>query len=374
MRDLREKRLMKALLYWWDREQWPLAREALRRAGRKDLIGRSEKSLIPPATKDGPGLGGNPGRAAECYKRIVSSGGQRPVGAPRTLKAESPVASEVLRRVKAPHRPMLVIISGHENDVGQRVLCEKTLLIGRDPDALLTLNDALVSWHHASIEDRGDEWAIVDLGSTNGVSLNGEPVKDALLKPNDTMLFGSTVIRFELQDGLAQAYNQVVERLLNIDDLSGLFVRRKFDAELETMIESARVQSRPVALLVMDLDGIKKINDTHGHLFGAYVIGESGKVIGRILGSRGIGCRFGGDEYLAALPGLDAEASMAVAEEIRVAIAEHPFEKDGIPLRPGISIGVAAFPANAPDPKTLFQLADEALYRAKVAGKNRVCR
>jgi diguanylate cyclase (GGDEF)-like protein len=279
-----------------------------------------------------------------------------------------------MRRVKAPHRPVLVVISGNEHDVGQRVVVDQTLLIGRDPQAALTLNDALVSWHHARLEDRGDSWTVVDLGSTNGIVVNGQAMPEGVLKPNDTVVLGGTVVRFELQDGLAQAYNQVVERLLNIDDLSGLYVRRKFDQELSAMIETARQKGTPVVLLVMDMDGIKRINDTHGHLFGAYVIGEAGKLIGNVIGGRGVGCRFGGDEYLAAFPETDENEGVEIAETIRQVIAEHPFEREGVPLRPGISIGVAGFPADAPDAATLFQRADEALYRAKQAGKNCVRR
>ncbi len=284
------------------------------------------------------------------------------------------MSSEVLRRVKAPHRPVLIVMHGGEHEVGRRVVVDRTVIVGRDPAAALCLSDGLVSWQHARLEDRGDGWAVVDLGSTNGVLLNGDRVADALVRPNDTLVFGSTVVRFELQDGAAQAMNQVVERLLNIDDLSGLFVRRKFDAELAQLIDGARNHGSSVALLVMDLDGVKKINDTHGHLFGAYVIGEAGRVIGQVLGSRGVACRFGGDEYLAALPGFNAESGAVVAEEIRSAIGAHTFEREGIPLHPGISIGVAGFPENALDAASLFQRADEALYRAKQAGKNRVCR
>jgi two-component system, cell cycle response regulator len=299
---------------------------------------------------------------------------QRPASAPKTVKADGGVSHEVMRRVKAPHRPVLVVISGAEQDAGKRVLVEETLLIGRDPQAALMLTDSKVSWHHATLEDRGDSWTMVDLGSTNGILIDGQRVSEAGLKPGDTVVLGGSVLRFELQDGLAQAYNQVVERLLNIDDLSGLYVRRKFDAELAAMIQGGRQTSQPVALLVMDLDGIKKINDTHGHLFGAYVIGEAGRLIGEVIGGRGIGCRFGGDEYLAVFANLDADAGAQIGEDIRRKIAEHPFEREGIPLRPGISVGVAAFPENAGDAPTLFQCADEALYRAKQAGKNRVCR
>jgi len=104
------------------------------------------------------------------------------------------------------------------------------------------------------------------------------------------------------------------------------------------------------------------------------VIGEAGRVIGRVIQGRGVACRFGGDEYLAALSEFDIEGGVAVAESILQAIGAHTFVKDGIKLSPGISLGVAAFPEDADDPKSLFEAADKALYRAKQSGKNRVCR
>ncbi|HEY3353291.1 MAG TPA: GGDEF domain-containing protein [Polyangia bacterium] len=296
----------------------------------------------------------------------------RPDHVTATVKAEAGTFDEVRRRVKAPHRPVLVVLSGP--DVGVRALVDRTLLVGRDPAAELPLRDAQVSWQHARIEDRGDGWALLDLGSTNGTAVNGRRAPECELQPGDTIALGNTVMRFELQDEIAQQYNEFVERLLNVDDLSGLLVRRKFDAELALLLQAARAAGQPLGLLVMDLDGIKPINDTHGHLFGAYVIGASGHVIGEVLAGRGIGSRFGGDEFLAALPGLDVEATAVVGEEIRRAIAGHAFEHEGVRLRPGISIGVAAFPQHADEPRALFQHGDEALYRAKQGGKNRVRR
>jgi diguanylate cyclase len=90
------------------------------------------------------------------------------------------------------------------------------------------------------------------------------------------------------------------------------------------------------------------------------------------LDKRGFASRFGGDEYIAALPGSALDAASAVGEEIRLAIGAFPFEREGVPLRPGISVGAAAFPESADDAEGLLQRADEALYRAKRAGKNRV--
>ena len=135
-------------------------------------------------------------------------------------------------------------------------------------------------------------------------------------------------------------------------------------------MEDCGRNSRPLSLLMMDMDGLKKINDTHGHLFGAYAIGETGKLIARVIGGTGQACRFGGDEFSAFLPAHDIEAATAVAEQIRLAIETAGLEKDGIALKPTISIGVAAYPETGEKPLELVASADGALYRAKALGKN----
>jgi len=298
----------------------------------------------------------------------------RPGKISKTLPATdtSTLSGEVAHAIRAPHLPVLIVISGAE--MGVRKAVDRSVLIGRDPTCDLVLADALVSSRHALLEDRGDSWTLLDLGSTNGTSVNGSKGSEFALSRNDKIVIGRTVLRFEMLDPLEQAYDAVVDRLLNVDDLSGLLVRRKFDADLKAAIESARAAGEPLGLLMMDLDGVKSINDTHGHRFGAYSIGESGKLIGRVLGARGFASRFGGDEYVAALPGFDLSGVEAVGEEILKAVGQHHYEKEGIRLRPGISIGAAAFPECAATAEQLFQCADEALYRAKRAGKCRVSR
>jgi two-component system cell cycle response regulator len=288
------------------------------------------------------------------------------------FESTSTLTNAVINAVKAPHRPVLVVISGSE--MGVRRTVDKSIVVGRDPDCELVLSDALVSSRHAMIEDRGDGWALVDLGSTNGTSVNGEKGGEFALNRNDKIVFGRTVIRFEMQDKIEQAYDDLVDRLLNVDDLSGLLVRRKFDADLQNAMHVAQAANQPLGMLMMDLDGVKKINDTHGHLFGAYVIGESGQVIGRVIEGRGFASRFGGDEYVAALPGLDLAATALLGEEIRCAIAAHSYRHESIELKPGISVGAASFPESAGDAESLFKRADEALYRAKRGGKNQVAR
>src|SRR5688572_26264474 len=229
-------------------------------------------------------------------------------GVQKTLQADmlTEQVQQERERIKAAASNVLVVIAGAE--LGQRVVVDRSLTLGRHPDCDLVLTDPLISSYHARIEDRGDSWTLVDLGSTNGTRVNGEPTtQEIALNPGFKIGLGGTVVRFESQDHVEQKYSEVLEQLLNKDDLSGLFVRRKFDAELARVVQVAAQQGTSVGLVVMDLDGIKKINDTHGHLFGAYVIGESGKVIGKVVGKRGFACRFGGDEFLATLLNHDIE-------------------------------------------------------------------
>jgi diguanylate cyclase (GGDEF)-like protein len=299
--------------------------------------------------------------------------------APRPAQNTVPVTGgtdperDGLAELRASRRPALVVLRGP--DLGKRCkLIGSSATVGRDPASSLVLTDPSASWAHARLEDRGDGWTLVDLGSTNGTFVNGAPVCLATIEPADKLRFARTVVRFELQDALELDFGETLERLLNIDELSGLLVRRVFNLELASLLAAARADGSPLGLLVMDLDGIKRINDTHGHLFGAHVIGEAGRLLGTLLASRGIGTRFGGDEFIAALP----RSSLAEAESFGGAMVgamqRHCFVREGIVLHPGISIGAASYPESATSANALFQRADEAMYRAKRGGGNQVSR
>ena len=130
----------------------------------------------------------------------------------------------------------------------------------------------------------------------------------------------------------------------------------------------------PLAMLVMDLDGLKQINDTHGHEMGGFTIIESARVLRDALGTMGCLTRYGGDEFVAYVPTHDKRAACALAERLRDVISlVHVYEQRGARVAPTISIGVAVLPDDGETPDELFRAADKALYRAKAAGKNQVC-
>ena len=268
--------------------------------------------------------------------------------------------------------PSLMVVAGL--DVGTRMKLDVSIEVGRDPAAELALLDENVSWRHIRIEDRGNgDWVVVDLKSTNGVLVNGEKCLEALLRPGDRVFLGKTVLEFQEQDALRERHNAEVERLLSIDDLSGLWVKRRFDTQLATSVAAVNAGTLSVvSVIVMDMDGIKAINDTHGHDMGAFSIGTAGHILGAELGERGFATRFGGDEFAAALPGVAKVDAVEIAEALRCAVVNHAYEKRGIVVKPGLSCGVASMPDDAADAEGLFRKADEAMYRAKRGGKNRV--
>lgn len=282
--------------------------------------------------------------------------------------AES-IAQSVRARLAA-RKPFLVVLSGA--DVGARFPIAGACTVGRDPSCDQVLRDERASKLHARFEVRDGEIFVVDLGSTNGTLLNEQRVTESALRAGDKIFVGSTVMRLDWQDAVDQDYHEELERLISVDELTGLMSKRRFDTEGGALVAAALHDGKPVTVLMMDLDGIKKINDTHGHAFGAYCIAEAGSVIGRIVGERGVATRWGGDEYSAVLPGLSSADGVLVGEEILAGIRGHTFVREGIRLEPGVSIGVASGPEQGMTHEDIQHRADEALYRAKRAGKNRV--
>ncbi len=289
----------------------------------------------------------------------------------RTLRIEEPAVAPKQRQA---NKAFLNVIRSRA-DLGVHVYIHGPTFLGRDPTCTIQLHDFGVSRKHAVITPDGSgNFILQDLGSTNGTRVDGAPVAGKrLLKDGEKIFVGDTVLRFALADEMDIDFHSEVATLVSIDPLTGLPSKRRFDQEMEFALEDARQMGKPLALLMMDMDGVKQINDTHGHLFGAHVIGETGRLIANVLGSLGEACRFGGDEFSAFLSDHDPVAASDMGEQIRRAVESAGMEKDGIPLKPTISIGVACYPDAGHDLLGLVAMADKALYRAKEKGKNRVC-
>ena len=176
--------------------------------------------------------------------------------------------------------------------------------------------------------------------------------------------------------------------LAKIDDLTGLYNDRYLHVRLREELERASRAGETCALLFLDLDHFKPINDTHGHLVGSQVLREMGYLLRRVMADEdAVLARYGGDEFTIMLPGRTARDALGIAERIRSAIETAVFlDRDRGTDLPALqitgavtaSIGVAdtaGLELDAGDTaQTLIRIADEAMYAAKAAGKNRVVR
>lgn len=270
----------------------------------------------------------------------------------------------------------LLVLQGTDADVGRHVLCELPVTIGRDERVDLWLRDGSISRAHCIVErdPQTDRYMLVDLGSTNGTLVNGTRVRDRVpLSVGDKIFLGATVLRFSYADELDVEYQSRVEEMVSTDPLTGMSTKRQYDAIYSAMVERARVEDSALTVMVMDMDGLKQINDTHGHEMGGFAIAEVAKIIRRVLDSHGHLCRFGGDEFVGCFPDVEHAQATELAEQVRAGVEAHEFRNGEIVVDPTISIGIATFPRDTMDPNDLFTAADRALYVAKGRGKNKVC-
>jgi diguanylate cyclase (GGDEF)-like protein len=171
----------------------------------------------------------------------------------------------------------------------------------------------------------------------------------------------------DLQEELLQAREALREQATH-DGLTGLLNRATILAKLDDELARSARDGRPVAVLMVDLDRFKAVNDTHGHLAGDAVLREAAsrlKSAARRYDSVG---RYGGEEFLVVLPGCEAAAAGAQAERLREAMAGAPFRAESRPLAITCSIGLASSSDCAPE--FLVRDADDALYQAKAQGRN----
>ncbi|MCE2899955.1 MAG: GGDEF domain-containing protein [Gemmatimonadetes bacterium] len=171
------------------------------------------------------------------------------------------------------------------------------------------------------------------------------------------------------------ADNARLEQLAQTDPLTQLLNRRALTERITAEMERALRYDSTMALLMVDLDHFKKVNDTYGHLVGDDVLRDVAQLLATTIRASDIVARYGGEEFLVLLPETDEVGAESFAERIRVAVEQHAFARDTIfgPLGLTASVGVAVFPAaRIESVEDLFARADAALYRAKADGRNRV--
>ena len=166
------------------------------------------------------------------------------------------------------------------------------------------------------------------------------------------------------------AANTALDRQARSDPLTGVLNRRGLEERLRLAVASAKRGQRPLAVAMVDADYFKRVNDRFGHEVGDAVLRLLADTLRSRLRSSDAVARLGGEEFIAVLPDTDLAGAMALAESLRAAVEAHV---DAVYGSITVSIGVAVETGNEVDGATLLRSADEALYRAKAGGRNRVC-
>jgi len=272
----------------------------------------------------------------------------------------------------------LVVLAGVSAGEMFKLQLDKTV-VGRGPRCVVRLNDEGVSREHCqlvrSVEGEGDKIVLEDLGSTNGTFCNGIRVERRELADGDKIMVGSTtILKFTYHDYLDEVFQRQMYESALRDGLTKVFNKKYFTDYLEKEFAYAARHSSPLALIFLDIDYFKRINDTHGHPAGDFVLSELSQLMATLVRTEDVLARFGGEEFTVLCRGTDLTGAKIVAERLRQTVEAHTFLFAAKTIPVTISLGIAAIPDTAIlDHAQFLAASDKALYEAKRTGRNRVC-
>jgi two-component system cell cycle response regulator len=268
----------------------------------------------------------------------------------------------------------LVVLAGVSAGEMFKITSEKTV-IGRGAHVTIRITDDGVSREHCQLVREGDQVVLVDLGSTNGTFCNGARVDRRALVDGDKIMVGSTtILKFTYHDYLDEVFQRQMYESALRDGLTKVFNRRYFTDHLEKEFAYALRHETPLALIFIDIDRFKEINDGHGHSAGDYVLSELSAMLAALLRTEDVLARFGGEEFTVLCRGTDLGGVKIVAERLRSAVEKRAFDFNSIRIPVTISVGITAIPdSTILDDAAFLADADKAMYEAKTSGRNKVC-
>lgn len=308
------------------------------------------------------------------------------------------------------------ILLDHRTVVKRMPLTRGRFVIGRGDDVDFVLSSGEVSRHHAAVEYDGRHFLLIDLNSTNGTYVNGRRIKKRTIRPgaritigdctlviddgsggffypgetverragHDTVLLKSKFAslrekldskalhdEFEIIEHAVRKSRQRLSHAAHVDTLTGLFNRRYFEDQAQKTLTHANRRGEKLALLFIDVDHFKIINDTHGHEKGDRVLASIARLIQISCRKTDVVARYGGEEIVVMLCNSSESDALRVATAINRMVREQSPAVVGIPVT--ISIGIATYPVHGTNLKEILASADRALYRAKKTGRDTVC-
>ncbi len=290
-----------------------------------------------------------------------------------TKRRQDPHTTQRLRiPVGDLSRPGARLVVIHGESLGLCVeLIDKPVTIGRAPGCEMQIDHRSVSRMHCTVWSEAGQFHVRDLGSTNKTLVNEHAVDKSELKDGDNIAVGEIVLKFLRRESLEDRYHQAMVELATVDTLTQLPNRRVWRESLERAVLQAQ-SGVGLSLAFIDLDHFKRINDELGHLAGDEVLKAVAAVIRNSLLSGFAAGRLGGEEFAVILP-LSLRQAADYAEVLRRAVEDLSVELPTGPRKITTSVGVVQWQPGMQTTADFMRAADAELFRAKAAGRNRVC-
>lgn len=265
----------------------------------------------------------------------------------------------------------LVVIYGL--DLGKKFNLDRpSLIIGRSSKADIQIDQEAVSRNHCKIINTGKTIMLRDLGSTNGTYINDELVDEYVLRDGDFIKIGRCIFKFLSGSNIENAYHEEIYRLTTVDGLTQVYNKRYFMENLERELSRCQRYGRDLSLIIFDIDHFKHINDSYGHLAGDAVLKQLAELVKANIRREDFLARYGGEEFAIILPEIDHPSAMVMAEKVRKMVEEEKFRFEKITIPVTVSLGVITHEGSLGEALDFIKEADQNMYEAKRAGRNKV--
>ncbi len=289
-----------------------------------------------------------------------------------TLAQDQEFTSSTEMERQFPH-PILVWYKGG-SPCKRFELHQNVTVIGRQHDAVdIWINEPSVSRQHCRLEQQEVGFVVTDLGSSNSTYVNTLRIRTPhLLRHGDTLRLGLVRLRYYERGTSDQLLFETLYSMAVRDLQLGVYRREYLMEKLADEVAIAHQNQVPLAVLLLDIDAFKSVNDTYGHDAGDHVLQQLCQLIMPLLRATDTFARYGGEEFCILLENINQEQAIQLAERVREKVAATPIRWKGHTLSVTLSIGISVLTHAVVIPEDLLAEADQMLYCSKRAGRNQV--
>src|SRR5438094_9384523 len=276
-----------------------------------------------------------------------------------------------------PKSSFMLVLTGTRFGELYKLPPGRVVRIGRGEEADIRLDDEGVSRLHCSLEARGPEAVLRDLGSQNGTYVGGERTQERVLVDGDRVQIGAaTTFKIAYADEVEVNYQRRLAEIALRDPLTGVYNRRHFGERLTSEFAASRRYGRPLSLVLLDVDHLSRVNEAHGRPAGDEVLRGVAQVLQGIVRGADVVARVGGDEFAMLLRETELQGAQTLAERVRQKVEQLRTKHEGREIAVTATFGIAVESSGqsreGEEPRDLVARAERVLERLKELGVNRI--